>query len=310
MVDSVMRIVTTLIQAGGDGTMSKRKRSLLWRRIGLLLLMLCCMTMLVSASNPNTPEGFLIIAHRGAAGSAPENTMAAFEEAERLGSDFIEFDVQMSKDGELVVIHDDTVDRTTEFTGSVDDYSLGELENMDAMNEGETDLTDEKIVSFEEVMHRFAGKLGMLIEIKESKLYPGIEEKVAEVVRRYELLLHVNGLEEGGRLNGMEKLTTNTGIIIQSYNFQSTRLVHSLLPNIPVAALIQEDQHPLSEETLDELVTFAAYIHYNHELLDEKIVQQVHNRNRKVMAWTIRTEQDMKRMKKLGVDGVITDFPG
>jgi glycerophosphoryl diester phosphodiesterase len=290
--------------------MGKWKISLVWRRAGLLLLMLCCMTLIISASNPNTPEGFIIIAHRGASGSAPENTMAAFEQAEHLGSDFIEFDVQMSKDGELVVIHDDTVDRTTEYRGSVDDYTLRELESMNAEDYEKTDQADETIVSLEEVMHRFAGKIGMLIEIKEPTLYPGIEEKVAEVVRRYELLLNVNGLEEDRHLEAVEKVKNSSGIIIQSYDFQSTRLIHSLLPNIPIAALIQEDQHPLSEKTLDELVSFAAYIHYNHELLDEKIVQQIHHRNRKVMAWTIRTEQDMKRMKKLGVDGVITDFPG
>lgn len=290
--------------------MGKWKTSRVWRSIGLLLLMLCCMTLIVSASNPNTPEGFLIIAHRGASGDAPENTMAAFEQAERLGTDFIEFDVQLSKDGELVVIHDDTVDRTTQYTGAVDDYTLNELENMDAKHDEKTDDTDEKIVSFEEVMHRFAGKLGMLIEIKESKLYPGVEEKVAEVVRRYELLLQVNGLEEGRNFTAVEHVKNSVGIIIQSYDFQSTRLIHSLLPDIPIAALIQEDQHPLSEKTLDELVSFADYIHYNHELLDEKIVEQIHHRNRKVMAWTIQSEQDMIRMKKLGVDGVITDFPG
>lgn len=92
-----------------------RKRSFIWRSLGLLLLMLCVAAIMVSASNRSSSDGLLIIAHRGASGHAPENTMAAFEEAERLGAEFIEFDIQMSKDGKLVVIHDDTVDRTTDY---------------------------------------------------------------------------------------------------------------------------------------------------------------------------------------------------
>ena len=83
----------------------------------MLLLILCGAALTVSAFSRYAAEGPLIIAHRGASGYAPENTMAAFELAERLGADFIEFDVRMSKDGELVIIHDETVDRTTNFTG-------------------------------------------------------------------------------------------------------------------------------------------------------------------------------------------------
>ncbi|WP_169089808.1 glycerophosphodiester phosphodiesterase [Paenibacillus sp. PL91] len=290
--------------------MERRKPAYIWRRIGLLLLALCCATLFVSASNPNTPEGFLIFAHRGASGYAPENTMAAFEEAEKLGSDFIEFDVQLSKDEELVVIHDDTVDRTTEHSGSVDEYTLNELEGMKAGSEASADDADEKILSFHDVMDRFAGKIGMLIEIKDSKLFPGIEEKVADVVRRYELRLNHTEFDGKGRIKGMGKVKNSAGIIIQSYDFDSTRRIHDLLPDIPVAALIHEDQHPLSNETLDELTSYAAYINYTHELLDEKIVQAIHDRNRKVIAWTIQNDGDMERMKKLGVDGVITDYPG
>jgi glycerophosphoryl diester phosphodiesterase len=267
--------------------MGRRKPALIWRRIGLLLLSLCCATLFASASNPNTPEGFLVFAHRGASGYAPENTMAAFEEAEKLGSDFIEFDVQLSKDKELVVIHDDKVDRTTEHSGSVDDYTLNELQGMNAGSKAGSEGADEKILSFHDVMERFAGKMGMLIEIKDSKLFPGIEEKVADVVRRYELQLNHTQFDGNGRLKGMDKIKNSAGIIIQSYNFDSTRRIHDLLPDIPVAALIHEDQHPLSNEALDELTSYAAYMNYPHNLLDEKLVRAIHDRNRKVIAWTI-----------------------
>ncbi|WP_053372648.1 glycerophosphodiester phosphodiesterase [Paenibacillus sp. FJAT-27812] len=290
--------------------MRRQTISKIWRRIGLALVMLCCAVFIVSASNPNTPEGFLIIAHRGASGYAPENTMAAFEEAEKLGSDFIEYDVQFSKDRELVVIHDDTVDRTTEHTGSVDQYTLNELKGMDAGISSSAEEEDKTISSFQEVMDRFAGKMGMLIEIKDSKLFPGIEEKVAEIVRQYEQRHNYTAFKGNGQLQGMAKIKNSSGIIIQSYDFDSTRRMHDLLPDIPVAALVHEDQHPLTDETLDELTSYAAYINYTYDLLDEELVQKIHDRNRKVIAWTIQNDSDMERMKKLGVDGVITDYPG
>ncbi|OMF19253.1 hypothetical protein BK133_30050 [Paenibacillus sp. FSL H8-0548] len=293
--------------------MSKLKTAFVWRRVGLIILLASCAILLISTTNPNTPEGFLVIAHRGASGHTSENTMAAFEEAERLGSDYIEFDVQLSKDGELVVIHDDTVDRTTEHTGPVDEYTLDELEDMDAAAGKSTNTGDEEetnLASFEAVMERFAGKMGMLIEIKESPNEPGVEEKVADVVRQYEARLNYTAFGKNGGILGMNKLKNTAAIMIQSYDFESTHLLHALLPDIPVAALIHEDQHPLSDELLDELTSYAAYINYKHDLLDEEIVNKIHERNRKVFAWTIQSEEELMRMKQLGVDGVITDYPG
>ncbi|GGF98626.1 putative glycerophosphoryl diester phosphodiesterase YhdW [Paenibacillus albidus] len=272
--------------------MASRQASLDWHKTGLLLLTLCCAALTVSATSFSKSEGPLIIAHRGASGYAPENTMASFELAERLGSDFIELDVRMSRDGELVVFHDKTVDRTTKYTGYVHNYTLRELHGMDAGSFFSAAYSNEAIVSLEEVMDRFAGRIGILIEIKDPPLYPGIEEKLAEIVRRYEL-----------------PYEDTAGIIIQSFDFEAMYRIHTLLPDIPGAVLIHPDQHPLSDETMDKLASYASYINYNHDLLNEEIALEIHSRNRKVMAWTIRNDQDMKRMKKLGVDGIITNYP-
>ncbi|NIK78023.1 glycerophosphoryl diester phosphodiesterase [Paenibacillus castaneae] len=291
-----------------------RERNFIWRSVGLLLLLLCVSAIMVTASNRSSSDGLIIIAHRGASGHAPENTMAAFEEAERLGAEFIEFDIQMSKDGKLVVIHDDTVDRTTNYKGNVDSYTLEELQEMDASSGSGSvsgsDAKEETLLSFQEVMDRFVGKMGMLVEIKDSPNYPGIEEKVAEIVRQYELQQDHTSFGEAGGLRSIEEFKNSTGLIIQSYSFESTHRIHTLLPNIPIVALIQEDQHPLSDETLDVLTSYVTYINYPHNLLDEEIIRKIHARNRKVMAWTIQTDQEWERVKKLGVDGVVTDYPG
>ncbi|RCW51966.1 glycerophosphodiester phosphodiesterase [Paenibacillus prosopidis] len=305
--------------------MARRKASFVWFRAGLFMLILCCAALTVSAYSPYKAEGSLILAHRGASGYAPENTMAAFKLAERLGADFIELDVRMSKDGGLVVIHDKTVDRTTNKTGFVHDYTLRELQGMDAGSFYDKAYAHERLLSLEEVMYSFAGRIGILIEIKDPQLYPGIEEKLAKMVRRYELIQDIAGIGVGDSIQGKdgtggsggragpEEIVNSEGgasIIIQSFDFESMRRMHTLLPDIPVAVLIHADQHPLTDKKLDKLASYASSFNISHDLLNEELVREIHERNRKVMAWTIRKDQDMERMRELGVDGIITDYPG
>lgn len=274
--------------------MASQKASYVSIRAGLIMLLLCAAALVVSAFSFHAAEKPLIIAHRGASGYAPENTMAAFELAERLGADFIELDVRMSKDGELAVIHDKTLDRTTNKAGFVHHYTLRELQGIDAGSRFHPVFSEQTIVSLEEVMDRFAGRIGLLIEIKNPPLYPGIEEKVAEVIRRY------------GPAQGI----AGTSIIIQSFDFKSMRRMHSLLPDIPIAVLVHANQHPLTDKTLDEIASYASYINYSHDVLDERTVRGIHARSRKVMAWTVRNIHDMERVQQLGVEGIITDYPG
>ncbi|MCA0757911.1 glycerophosphodiester phosphodiesterase [Paenibacillus sp. N4] len=309
------------------------------RRLGLLAAVLCSAALTISAALPEAlpaaAEGPLIIAHRGASGHAPENTMAAFELAERMEADFIELDVRLSKDGELVVIHDKTVDRITGHTGDVGDYTLEELQGMDSGSYYGQAFAEQKLLSLEDVLTRFYGRIGLLIEVKDPQLYPGIEEKLAEALRRHELLQMIEELGYGAGLGGaagapaglfgapagvQEELLARelfmpresrfrAGVIIQSFNFASMYRVHRLLPDIPVGVLVHADRHPLSDETLAELASFADYINCSYDLLDAALVRRIHEQGGKVMAWTIRKKRDMARMKRLGTDGIITDYP-
>lgn len=306
--------------------MVNRKAAFVWYRVGLLLLCFSCTALTVSASIPSRMDEPLILAHRGASGYAPENTMAAFELAEKLGADFIELDVRMSRDGELVVIHDSTVDRTTDFTGNVDQYTLRELQGMDAGSYFSVKYSDQGIVSLQQVMDRFAGTIGILIEIKDPTTYPGIEEKLAEIIRRYEpseVIGDNRGSDgdiggdadgdadgvAGGRQSVAGKQSVE-GIIVQSFDFISLRHFHTLLPSIPIAVLIKAEQHPLTQSTMDFLVSFATHFSYYHEMLDEGVIKEIHDRNRLVMAWTLRNDRDTERVRRLAVDGIITDYPG
>ena len=126
----------------------------------------------------------LNIAHRGASALAPENTIAAFERAVELGADVIELDLHMSQDGELVVIHDDTLDRTTDGSGPVHHRSLGELMRLDAGRWFGEGFAGQRIPRLDEVLDRFAGKVPLALEIKAgSTFFPGIEEKVVSALR-------------------------------------------------------------------------------------------------------------------------------
>ena len=146
------------------------------------------------------------VAHRGATGYAPENTIAAFDLAVEMDADYIEIDVQRSKDGELVLIHDTTVNRTTDGKGNVGDLTIEQLRSLDAGSWKGEQFSGEQIPTFEEILDRYHGEIGILIELKSPELYPGIEEQVAAA------------LKERSFDNQQ-----NEKIIIQSFNFNSMK---------------------------------------------------------------------------------------
>ncbi|TYP73229.1 glycerophosphodiester phosphodiesterase [Paenibacillus methanolicus] len=247
--------------------------------------------------SPRLSEGITVIAHRGASGFAPENTMAAFELAVEMKADYLELDVHLSKDGELVVLHDETLERTTDGVGLVKDHTWAELSALDAGSKYEPAFHDERIPLLREVMDRYAGRIGILIELKKTALYPGIEEKLAELIEDYDVAV------AAGR-DGRE-----APVMIQSFDRESVRFLAQRLPDIPRAVLVHPDEHPLSADTLTDLASYADYINCNFEELDRGLVRDIHAQGRKVMAWTLRDEREMERIARLGVDGIITDYP-
>jgi glycerophosphoryl diester phosphodiesterase len=124
-----------------------------------------------------------LIAHRGGATEAPENTLAAFRHALSLGIRYVELDVQMSSDGELVVIHDETLDRTTSGSGPVGDHTYEELRRLDAGSWFAPEYAGERIPTLREVLDLCVLEgVGVVIELKSPGMYQGMEEKVAALV--------------------------------------------------------------------------------------------------------------------------------
>ncbi|MCM3399991.1 glycerophosphodiester phosphodiesterase [Oceanobacillus profundus] len=232
------------------------------------------------------------VAHRGASGHAPENTMAAFEKAFEMKADFIEIDVQMTRDGRLVAIHDTTVNRTTNGNGFVGDYTLEEIQQLDAGSWFGEEFAGERVPTFEEIIDEYRGKIGILIELKSPELYPGMEEKVAEA------LIERN----------MHK-PSNGKIIIQSFNHESVQLSKQLLPNIPHGVLAGLTWADVTDEQLAQFATYADFFNPNMNIVTEDLVDRVHLAGMEIYAYTVRTQEQADNLFELEVDGIITDFP-
>jgi glycerophosphoryl diester phosphodiesterase len=231
------------------------------------------------------------VAHRGAAGYAPENTIAGFDLAVDMKADYIEIDVQRSKDGELVVIHDTTVDRTTDGTGKVGDLTLQQLQRLDAGSWKGDSFAGESIPTFEEILERYHGKVGILIELKAPELYPGIEEQVAEALKERNL-----------------DQPQNEKIIIQSFNFQSMKKMDQLLPKVPIGVLTSNRTHT-TPEALKEFSTYAEWFNPSYGIVTEEVVDKVHGLDMQIGSWTVRSQEAADFLFDMNVDAIITDYP-
>lgn len=229
------------------------------------------------------------IAHRGASLNAPENTKAAFDQAVEMNCDYIELDVQMSKDGKLVIMHDTSVNRTTNGTGQIRHMAWQNLRKLDAGNWFASDFAGERIPLLEEVLDRYCGKIGIIIELKKPSLYPGMIQQTADALKR---------------LPELKK----EQVIVQSFDFQSLKGFHRILPEIPVGVLTNK-RHQMTERMIQEFATFAQYINLNRRLVHSRSVQYTHEIGMKIMAWNVRKPGQVPLLAQTGVDGIITNNP-
>lgn len=228
-----------------------------------------------------------IFAHRGYAANYPENTMKAFKEAEKAGSDGIELDVQFTKDGEIVVIHDETVDRTTNGTGAVKDFTYEELRKLDASYKNKTLLKKEPIPSLREVLEWLTtNKLQCNIEIKSNlDTFMKIEQPVIAMIREY-------GLSDR--------------IIISSFNHYSLVYCYRIAPEIEIAPLYAEGLYMpwVYAESIK-----AKGMHPNHKVAPNEIIKGSLEYGIAVRPYTVNKEKDMRRLFECGCTAFITDDP-
>ena len=236
----------------------------------------------------------LIIAHRGASGSAPENTLSAFVKAVEAGADMIELDVHQTKDGVVVCIHDEDLSRTTSGNGKVNKFTFNELQNFDAGIKFNEKFKGEKIPSLEEVLKQI--KLPLLIEIKKGEgYYHGIENKIFELLKKYDLKNQcVIQSFESSVLDKFRKL--GGGIELH-------KLVTGNIPIIPLHI-----DNKLKTGSITKYSKFPA-INPNYRFISKKLVNKLHHEGKKIFTWTVNNESDMLKMVQYGVDGIITNYP-
>ena len=229
-----------------------------------------------------------IFAHRGASGYAPENTMDAFKLAVKQGAEGIELDVQLSKDGIPVVIHDETIDRVTNGHGYVKDYTLEELKNFTIMKGKYQEYEHSKIPTLEEVLvYAKKENLTVNIELKTGIYwYPEIEEKTVDLVKKTK----------------MEDL-----VIYSSFNHYSIRKIKEIAPQAETAYLysdviLQIDKYAKNEGVngLHPTVYHVKMAHFLKEYLQSGL---------KVRVWTVNQESDMKMLIDSGITAIITNYP-
>jgi glycerophosphoryl diester phosphodiesterase len=241
----------------------------------------------VTMINPTVKP--MLIAHRGGSLEAPENTLAAFRHAIEVGAKYVELDVQMSKDGVLVVIHDDTLDRTTNGTGPVGAYTYDELEKLDAGSHFASDYSNETIPTLRSVLELCAhAGVGVVIEIKSPHLYPGMVEKTAIL------------------LADMKEHRTHNYWCI-SFDHDAIRHLHTLEPSIPVGYLYEPTEQTF---VYRDPVVQAYCPYFRTALAHPDQVEQARAMGKNVFVYTVDSEEDVRRLVDIGVVGMVTDRPG
>ena len=253
----------------------------------------------VPTAAANKQPRVLVVAHRGGAALAPENTLAAFDNALRIGVDMVECDVHLSKDGELIVMHDSDVSRTTDGAGQITQMTLAEIRRLNAAAKfGSGTWAAQPPPTLSEVLDLIKDKAGVQIEIKTAAgnmRYPGIEKQVADS-------LNVRGM-------------TDKALVI-SFDFPTLKDVKAIDPRIKTGALVNAQwmmarMAKSPEQILDEVVqaTSADYFLPTSGSVNEALVKATHAKGLKLGTWTVDTTSEMERLAGWGVDAITSNKP-
>jgi glycerophosphoryl diester phosphodiesterase len=235
------------------------------------------------AHRPGRP---LLVGHRGAMGHAPENTFASFEIAHAMGVDMVECDVHLSADGVPVVIHDETLDRTTDGRGLVGDRVLADLRVLDAGAWRGADFRGQRLPTLDELIRWCRARLPLSIEIKNGPVfYPGIAERVVELVRRHEMIDRT---------------------IVISFDHLTARRVKELEPSIATGILYHGR---LADGPGAAQAALADALMPSYAFGTADVCQHAHAAGLAVSVWTIDDPAVARALAANGVDAIATNYP-
>ncbi|MFI6940829.1 glycerophosphodiester phosphodiesterase [Streptomyces sp. NPDC050418] len=246
----------------------------------------------------------VVVAHRGASAYAPENTLAAIDKARELGFDWVENDVQRTKDGELVIMHDDSLARTTDVEQvfperapwKVADFTAAEISRLDAGSWFDAKYKGARVPTLKQYMNRVErNHQKLVLEIKKPELYPGIENDTLKVLRR---------------TGWLDRHHVKHKLVIQSFSADSVKSVHAKRPDIKTGFL----GTPAAAD-LPAYAKFADQINSNHGTITADYVAAIHaqrgphGRPLEIYTWTVDDAANAQRVAGFGVDGIITNKP-
>ncbi|WP_394425171.1 glycerophosphodiester phosphodiesterase [Vreelandella stevensii] len=273
------------------------------------------------AQQLNALENFQVIAHRGASGHAPESTLPAYELAHEWGVDYLELDAQLTADGEVVIFHDNTLERTSNGEGHIHEHTLAELKALDTgswFNEANPEQASEDFVglpmlTLEELFDHFGHTTRYYIETKSPHLNPGLEAALVERLEAYDMV-------EEGR------------VLVQSFAQESLLKIQALNPEIPLVQLLwyspsEGEGTPLVEwndttpapaqmraSDFQRIAEYAVGIgtnarHDGQDVIDADFIELAQQNGLPVHVYTVNEPSEMVRLMGLGVDGLFSDYP-
>ncbi|HLL39535.1 MAG TPA: glycerophosphodiester phosphodiesterase [Rubrobacteraceae bacterium] len=258
--------------------------------------------------NTATDAPVLNIGHRGASGYAPEHTIPAYDLTLKQGADYIEIDLQMTADGVLVALHDDTLDRTARgpaenCTGLVIEKTLEQIKTCDVgtwFNErypqyANPEYVGLQIPTLEEIFQRYSHRTNYYIETKNPEAAPGMEEELLRLMEEYNLI---------------KPAAKRWQVLIQSFSPESLQKIHALEPSLPLIQLYSSRE--TSEEIQAKLAAAQAYavgIGPSKSDVDADLVTAAHELCLDVHPYTVNETAEMEALISLGVDGMFTNFP-
>ncbi|MDT0379909.1 glycerophosphodiester phosphodiesterase family protein [Streptomyces sp. DSM 42041] len=257
-----------------------------------------------AAAKPGPGRAPVVVAHRGASAYAPENTLAAVDAAHDLGFAWVENDVQRTRDGELVVLHDESLARTTDVEEvfpdrapwRVADFTAAEVARLDAGSWFGEEFAGERIPTLEQYLRRVeANGQRLLLELKKPTLYPGVESQT---------------LKELANEGWLDRQHVARRLVIQSFEAGTVRTVHELAPEVTTGFL----GTPAAAD-LPGYAAFTDQINPNHSTVTADYVSEVqalegaHGRPLEVFTWTVDDAATARRVAEAGVDGIISNAP-
>jgi glycerophosphoryl diester phosphodiesterase len=224
----------------------------------------------------------VVIAHRGYSKAAPENSASSIEKAIKAKSDYAEIDVQETKDGVVVLLHDRSLKRTAGVNKLVSQLNYNEISKLDIGSSFSKSFKNERIPALKQILKESKGKVKLIIELK---TYNKDYEKLTEDV-----------------VNLIEKNNMVSSCSIHSINYNSLLLVKRINPKIRTGYIVLKHINDLPSYKVD-------FYSIDKSLITEKVINDMHKLNRQVYVWTVNSNYEKNKFINLGVDGIITDKP-